>query len=185
MVSIDLKDASLQIPVHPDSRQLLRFVAFWVPYEFKALCFGLSTGHGSSFRDASSSRDPDAPVPRRLASPCVVSDRCSVSEGRSPFSLLRPWDIDQPSQVSSCSDLVCHLSGDVHIVSNFEGFSLSGEGFRPADADRRVSVLQAAKRLLLVQSAQPFVVPLSVSSRGSSPDVVLTAGSSLQLGLHR
>ena len=43
MVSNDLKDAYLQISVHPDARQFLRFVAFGVPYQFKALCFGLST----------------------------------------------------------------------------------------------------------------------------------------------
>ena len=43
MVFIDLKDVYLQIPVHPNSRQLLRFVALGVPYQFKALCFGLST----------------------------------------------------------------------------------------------------------------------------------------------
>ena len=40
MVSLDLKDAYLQVPIHPGSR---RFVAFGQVYQFKALCFGLST----------------------------------------------------------------------------------------------------------------------------------------------
>ena len=43
MVSLDLKDAYLQVPIHPDSRKYLRFVAFGQVYQFKALCFGLST----------------------------------------------------------------------------------------------------------------------------------------------
>ena len=43
MVSIDLKDAYLQIPIHPDSRKYLRFVALSQVFQFKALCFGLST----------------------------------------------------------------------------------------------------------------------------------------------
>ena len=43
MVSIDLKDAYLQVPVHPESRKFLRFVAFGKVYKFKVLCFGLST----------------------------------------------------------------------------------------------------------------------------------------------
>ena len=43
MVSIDLKDAYLQVPVHPDSRKYLRFVALNQVFQFKALCFGLST----------------------------------------------------------------------------------------------------------------------------------------------
>ena len=42
MVSLDLKDVYLQIPIHPDRRRYLSFVAFERVYQFKALCFGLS-----------------------------------------------------------------------------------------------------------------------------------------------
>ena len=43
MASIDLKEAYLQIPVHPESRRFLRFVALGRVYQFSALCFSLST----------------------------------------------------------------------------------------------------------------------------------------------
>ena len=43
MASIDLKEAYLQVPVHPASRHFLRFVFRDKVYQFKALCFGLST----------------------------------------------------------------------------------------------------------------------------------------------
>ena len=43
MASIDLKEAYLQVPVHPASRRFLRFVFRGSVYQFKALCFGLST----------------------------------------------------------------------------------------------------------------------------------------------
>ena len=43
MVSLDLKDVYLQVLVHPDSRKFLRFVALGQVFQFKALCFGLST----------------------------------------------------------------------------------------------------------------------------------------------
>ena len=43
MASIDLKEAYLQAPVHPASRHFLRFVFRDRVYQFKALCFGLST----------------------------------------------------------------------------------------------------------------------------------------------
>ena len=43
MVSIDLKDAYLQIPIHPLSRKLLRFTAGGRAWQFKVFCFGLST----------------------------------------------------------------------------------------------------------------------------------------------
>ena len=43
MASIDLREVSLQVPVHPESRHFLRFVAHGRAYQFPALCFGLST----------------------------------------------------------------------------------------------------------------------------------------------
>ena len=43
MASIDLKEAYLQVPIHPESRPFLRFVAHGRTYQFTALCFGLST----------------------------------------------------------------------------------------------------------------------------------------------
>ena len=42
MVSVDLRDAYFQIPVHPESRKYLRFVWKGETYQFKVLCFGLS-----------------------------------------------------------------------------------------------------------------------------------------------
>ena len=43
MISINLKDTYLQVPVHPNSHCFLRFVADGKVYQFKVLCFGLST----------------------------------------------------------------------------------------------------------------------------------------------
>ena len=43
LASLDLKDAYFQIPIHGSSRKLLRFMSEETVYQFKALCFGLST----------------------------------------------------------------------------------------------------------------------------------------------
>ena len=43
MVSLDLKDEYLQVPMHPESRKFLRFMACGKVYQFKVLRFGLST----------------------------------------------------------------------------------------------------------------------------------------------
>ena len=43
LASLDLKDAYFQIPIHPSSRKLLRFMSEGKVYQFRALCFGLST----------------------------------------------------------------------------------------------------------------------------------------------
>ena len=43
MVSLDSNNAYLHVPMHPESRRFLRFVACGKVYQFKVLCFGLST----------------------------------------------------------------------------------------------------------------------------------------------
>ena len=43
MASIDLREAYLQVPIHPVSRPFLCFVSKGQVYQFRALCFGLST----------------------------------------------------------------------------------------------------------------------------------------------
>ena len=43
LASLDLKDVYFQIPIHPSSRKLLRFTSEGTVYQFRALCFGLST----------------------------------------------------------------------------------------------------------------------------------------------
>ena len=43
VVSLDLQDAYLRVPVHPASRSNLRFCVGDVVYQFRALCFGLSS----------------------------------------------------------------------------------------------------------------------------------------------
>ena len=43
MISRDLQDAYLQVPVHRDSRRFLRFVVAGKTYQFRVLCFGLTT----------------------------------------------------------------------------------------------------------------------------------------------
>ena len=43
LASIDLKDVYFHIPVHQSSRKLSRFLSGGVVFQFKALCFGLST----------------------------------------------------------------------------------------------------------------------------------------------
>ena len=43
LASIDLKDAYFQIPIHRSLSKWLRFVSGGVVYQFRVLCFGLST----------------------------------------------------------------------------------------------------------------------------------------------
>ena len=43
MVSLDMKDAYFHVPMHPQSRRYLRIPFNGQVFQFKAMCFGLST----------------------------------------------------------------------------------------------------------------------------------------------
>ena len=43
LTTVDMKDAYFHVPIHPTSRRFLRFVFAGQVYQFRALCFGLST----------------------------------------------------------------------------------------------------------------------------------------------
>ena len=75
MVSLDINDAHLQVPVHLDSHKFLRFVAFGTTYRFRALCYGLSMAPqvftrvmALVFNVSSPVRHQDLQIPRRLSS---------------------------------------------------------------------------------------------------------------------
>ena len=80
MASIDLKEACLQVPVHPASHHFLRFMFRGTVYQFKALCFALSTAPqvftrvmAPVFSCTPFSGYPYALIPRRLAGPVFLS----------------------------------------------------------------------------------------------------------------
>ena len=79
MASIDLREAYLQVPVHPECRRFLRFVAHGRSYQFRALFWsvhgpsGLHSGYGSCFCNSSFLRYPYASLPGRLARPGLLS----------------------------------------------------------------------------------------------------------------
>lgn len=50
MTSVDMQDAYFHIPIHRDSRKFLRFVYGNKVFQFRALCFGLSTAPQVSTR---------------------------------------------------------------------------------------------------------------------------------------
>ena len=66
LASIDLRDAYFQIPVHPSSRKLLRFVSNDTVYQFKAYVSACRPPRGGVFV-GSLSRNPPATIPGRLA----------------------------------------------------------------------------------------------------------------------
>ena len=104
MVAIDLQDAYLQIPIHPQSRKFLRFTAGGRAWQFKILCFGLSTAPQVFTR---------------------VMARVSGFLHRLGVRILRcldDWLIMASSREEACwaRDMVLQLSHELGIVVNLE-----------------------------------------------------------------
>ena len=109
MFSIDLKDAYLRVPVHLESRKYLRFIAFCKVFQFKVLCFGLST----------------APqVFTRVMAPVSAILRLL---GVRILSYLDDWLVLALSRVEAlrARDLVLNLCHDLGIIINYEKSYLS------------------------------------------------------------
>ena len=179
MVSLDLKDAYLQVPIHPDSHKFLRFVAFSKPYQFRALCFGLSTALQVFTRVM-------APVSAFL-------HRLGIRIRR----YLDDWLVQAPSWelVLQALETILHLCHDLEIIVNknnsnlvpsqrvlylgtvidsydFQGFSCPAESRKANIDQRRIPILQAAACVILADSVGNSLLPGPTRSGRLSQDVV-------------
>ena len=136
--SIDLKDVYFQILVHQSSRKLLRFLSEGVVYQFKALCFGLSTAPQvftsvcSGLCMGSLPRDSSSLAPGRLAGPRLFGGRGQKERPRCALALSLPRDSDK-REVRSHSLADCKLPRYDHRYQGRQDFSCPG-------ASREISV---------------------------------------------
>ena len=138
MISLDLQDAYLQVPVHHDSRRFLRFVLDGKPFQFRVLCFGLTTAPQVFTRIM-------APVSailhrhgvrmlRYLDDWLILAsseNRLSSVEGQAPGSLHRTWHPGQPHEVISSSLSVHSLLGHGDPISALHCSSHTNTGRQP------------------------------------------------------
>ena len=151
-MSLDLKDAYLQVPMHPESRKFLRFVAFGKVYQFKVLCFGLSTA-------------PQV-FTRVMAPVSAFLHRSGIRLRR----YLDDWLIQASSreQVLFALDTVLHLCHSLGIIVNWEksqlvpsqhmvylGVLLDSVSFRASPAQKRVEKLLSIGNVFLSCEEQP------------------------------
>ena len=186
MASIDLKEAYLQVPVHPASRHFLRFVFRGQVYQFKALCFGLSTAPQVFTRVM-------APVSAILHSLGIRMRR-----------YLDDWLVQSSSRESLLRDLqtvlgLCHELGIVinplksnlvpSQVVQYLGVVIDSTSFRASPSVERVTRLQSTA--VAFQSCASPTASLWLSLLGilSSLAHLVPGGRlrmrSLQLCLHR
>ncbi len=102
MTSIDLTDAYFHIPIHPRSRRYLRFVFFGKVFQFRSLCFGLST------------------APMIFTQVMAPVARMAHREGIRLHQYLDDWLIVATSREESsrCTDRMLHLSQELGLRVN-------------------------------------------------------------------
>ena len=168
MASIDLKEAYLQIPVHPDSRRFLRFVALGRVYQFSALCFGLSTAPQVFSRVM-------APVSAILHSWGIRMRRYLddwLVQSSSREALLRDLqvvldlcqDCSQPFLVSPSSISGSPIPGCRDRLPVFPGFSVFGARQQAVLNSRRISLLRRSSRQYLAAASRHTVISRPSSS---------------------
>ena len=186
MTSIDLREAYLQVPVHPESRRFLHFVAHGRTYQFKALCFGLSTAPQVFTRVM-------APVSAILHSLGIRMRR-----------YLDDWLVQASSREALLRDLgvVLSLCRELGIVinpekSNFSpsqvvqylGEVIDSSTFMASPSPVRVSRLRSTSSKFLCSAAPPAGLWQSFLGMLSSLSHLVPGGRlrmrSLQICLHR
>ena len=167
MVSLDLQDTYLQVSVHHDSRRYLHFVVGGRTYQFRVLCFGLTTApqvftdYGPRFRHPPQVWGQDAPLPGRLANPGLFGDRLSRIEGQAPDNLHRTWHPGQPHEIVSSSHSITSVSRHGDSVSAFYSSTYSSTSRQPSALDRGVSVNTIFSSVPLASTSGPLVLPHS------------------------
>ena len=186
MASIDLKEAYLQIPVHPDSRHFLRFVALGRVYQFSALCFGLSTA-------------PQV-FSRVMAHVSAILHSWGIRMRR----YLDDWLVQSSSREALLHDLrvVLNLCRELGIVVNpskshlvpsqvvqYLGVVIDSRSFRASPSSERVSKLFSTADAFLSCAAPPASTWLRLLGILSSLAHLVPGGRlrvrSLQLCLHQ
>ena len=187
MVSLNVKDAYLQVPMHPDSRKYLRFMVGGKVYQFKVLCFGLSTA-------------PQV-FTRVMAPVSAILHRMGVRLRR----YLDDWLLQASSrreQVLLALKTVLRLCRSLGIVVNWEksqviptqqmiylGVILDSTTFRASPALKRVEKLLSIGDVFLSCVSQPASSWLELLGVLSSMIQLVLGGRlrmrSLQLALRR
>ena len=186
MASIDLKEAYLQIPIHPVSRHFLRFVAHGQVYQFTALCSGLST------------------APQVFSWVMAPVSAILHSWGIHMRRYLDDWLVQSSSRDSLLTDLqvVLDLCRELGIIANpkkshlepsqviqYLGVVIDAQSFRASPLPDRIARLRSTAGEFLSSADPPVSTWLSLLGMLSSLSHLVPGGRlqvrSLQLCLHR
>ena len=118
--SIDLSDAYLHIPIHPNSRKYLRFCHRSQVFQFTSLPFGLATAPPPGLYNDCKGSEANGPLQRTRTSPIPgrLADQVPVS-GRSPSEHS---DIGRPNPVLGVDNKPGKIRTETYQVFSFVGY---------------------------------------------------------------
>ena len=133
---------------------------------------GLLTGHGSCFRHSPFLGYPHASVPRRLASPVVLSRISPSRPSGGPQSLPRARDCGESGEVPPRTFSGSTVSRGGDRLPVFQGFSIAGSRRQASINSRRISVLRRSSSQYLALASGHALLPLpSCSGRSTSCEI--------------
>ena len=184
MVSLDLKDAYLQVPMHPESRKFLRFVACGKVYQFKMLCFGLSTAPQvftwvmapvSAFLHRTGIR-------LRLVDPGLLPGAGPPCSGDSSSALQFVRDSRQLGEVSADANSAHGLPGSSFGLNLFQGFACPDENREASLNWRHILVLRKAACVILAGASWSAGLHDSARSGRKAADEIISVHSPEVMG---
>ena len=183
LASLDLKDAYFQIPIHGSSRKLLRFMSEGTVYQFKALCFGLSTAPQVFTRVFAAvsawahSRDQTAPLPGRLVGSLLLGEESQGIDQGAPFALSHPRDCYKREEVGSCALAVCEVPRYNHRYWCRQGLPVSSQSREVPYGSREILFHAISPSSALAGDSRSPGIAGAVGSSRSSSDALLTVAS--------
>ena len=182
MVTVDLKDAYLQVPVHPASRKFFAFRGGGKAWQFRALCFGLTT------------------APQVFTWVMALVSSFLHRLGLRILLYLNDWLVLAASREEAlwARDTILQLCEDLGMLVNLEksslipsqdrltdflGFTDSFEDRKVLLNSRRISVLKKAVCEVLEGSARSSGLSDPSCSRWSAAGEITSVGPEVSLGL--
>ena len=200
MISLDLQDAYLQVPIHLESRRYLRFMMGGVPYQFRVLCFWLTTApqvftrlmapisailHRYGIRIL---RYPDDwLILAESRTTCIhARDRLlHLCEGQAPAPMRGAGTTSEPQKVITGPISGHDLSRNANSVSSVHYKTNRDKNREPPQGNRGVSLVPKPPSISIPTPSGPPFVTYPSSERGETKNAITPALSQSQVELSR
>ena len=190
MISLDLQDAYLQVPIHPESHRYLRFTMRRSPIPVQGTVLradncpsGLYKADGSNIRHSPSLRYQDAQIPRRLVDSSRIQDHLSTGEGQAPATVRGAGTTSESQEVILGSISGHDLSRHADLVSSVRCKTNRDKGSESPQHHRGVPFIPGPPSSSLAPSSRPPFVPYSSGEGWDATNAITPNSSQVQVEL--